>query len=285
MLTMLAPPFREEDAAAVTIATTDPDPLIRIGALRALRTFPAATKLDTGGDLLNDPIRSVRLQAALTLADIRDLLPIEQARAFGRAAEEYRSAYTMLSSTPDALMNLGIFELAMGNSPRATAHFERALIMDPGFVPARLNLVDILRLNRDEIRVEALLLEGIAITPNNAALHHSLGLALIRSRQTEAGLEELRKASDLAPAEQRYVYVLGVALNSLGQQDEALLLLENAFQEFPTHYDIGWALATILRDSGDFEHAKEVVDTLGSSYPNDTNIAALRQWLVARLAQ
>ena len=285
MLTMLASPFREEDTAAVANGTADPDPLIRIAALRALRTFPAATKLDTGGDLLNDPIRSVRLQAALTLADIRDLLPIEQARAFGRAAEEYRSAYTMLSSTPDALMNLGIFELAVGNTPRATAYFEQAIIMDPGFVPARLNLVDILRLSRDEIRVEALLLEGISITPNNAALHHSLGLALIRSRQTEAGLEELRKASDLEPTEQRYVYVLGVALNSLGQQDGALILLEKAFQEFPTHYDIGWALATILRDSGDFDHAKEVIDTLGSSYPDDTNIAALRQWLVARLAQ
>jgi tetratricopeptide (TPR) repeat protein len=206
-------------------------------------------------------------------------LPIEQARAFGRAAEEYRSTYTMLSSTPDALMNLGNFELAVGNTPRATAYFEQAIVMDPGFVPARLNLVDILRLSRDEIRVEALLLGGISITPNNAALHHSLGLALIRSRQTEAGLEELRKASDLAPTEQRYVYVLGVALNSLGQQDEALIVLENAFQESPTHYDIGWALATILRDSGDFEHAKEVVDALGSSYPDDSNIKALSESL------
>ena len=78
------------------------------------------------------------------------------------------------------------------------------------------------------------------------------------------------------------MYVLGIALNSLGQQDAALTLLENAFQEFPTNYNIGWALATILRDSGDFEHAKEVVDTLGSSYPDDSNITALRQWLVAR---
>jgi len=279
---LLAPPFREEDTSAVENAIADSDPLIRIAALRTLRAFPAETKLGIGGESLHDPIRSVRLQAALAFADIRDLLPLEQARAFGRAAEEYRSTYTMLASTPDALMNLGNFELAVGDTPRATAYFEQAVIMDPGFVPARLNLVDVLRLSGNEIRVEALLLEGISITPNNAALHHSLGLALIRSRQTEAGLEELRKASDLEPTEQRYVYVLGIALNSLGQQDEALTLLENAFQEFPTNYDIGWALATILRDAGDFEHAKEVVDALGRSYPDDSNITALRQWLVAR---
>jgi len=285
MLTLLAAPFGVDEMAAVELALTDPDPLLRIAALRTLRPFPAETKLAIGGETLNDPIRSVRLQAAATFADIRDLLPLEQTRAFGRAAEEYRAAYTMLSSSPDALMNLGNFEIANGNLARATDYFEQALKIDVTFVPARLNLVDTLRQGQDETRVEELLRQGIAIAPSNAALRHSLGLSLIRTGQHEAGLSELRQAFEFQPSEDRYAYVLSIALNSLGQQSEALILLENAYQASPTHYDIGWALATILRDSGDYARAHEIADQLAGYYPDDGNIAALRQWLAAAIVE
>jgi tetratricopeptide (TPR) repeat protein len=283
MLTLLTAPFGESELDALNKALQDPDPLLRIAALRMIRVFPAAIKMSVGGETLHDPILGVRLQAALTFANIRDLLPLEQTRAFGRAAEEYRAAYTMLSSTPDAAMNLGNFEQASGNLLRAISHFERALEIDPGFAPARLNLVDALRRTRDETRTEELLLQGIALTPDNAALHHSLGLALIRTGQSEAGLIELRQAFELQPSQDRYAYVLGVALNSLGQQSEALVLLEDVYQESPANYDIGWALATILRDSGDYTHAQEIAAQLAGYYPDDESIRTLRQWLAARI--
>jgi len=285
MLTLLAAPFGTNETAALEKALADPDPLLRIAALRTLRPFSAETKLAMGGETLNDPIRSVRLQAVLTFADIRDLLPIEQTRAFGRATEEYRATYTMLSSTPDALMNLGNFEIANGNLTRATDYFEQALKIDATFVPARLNLVDSLRQRQDETRAEELLRQGIAIAPSDAALHHSLGLSLIRTGQPEAGLSELRQAFELQPSEDRYAYVLSIALNSLGQQSDALILLENLYQESPTNYDIGWALATILRDSGDYARAQEIANQLSGNYPDDENIAALRQWLAAAIAE
>lgn len=283
MLTQLTAPFGDDEIATLGNALADPDPLLRVAALRTLRPLAAETKLGVGGETLNDPIRSVRIQAALTFADIRDLLPLEQTRAFGRAAEEYRAAYTMLSSTPDALANLGNFEIANGNLPGATHYFERALEIDAGFVPARLNLVDTLRQRQDETNVEKILRQGIAIAPNDAALRHSLGLALVRTAQPEAGLTELRQAFELQPSEHRYVYVLSIALNSLGQQNEALSLLDNAYQRSPTNYDIGWAFATILRDSGQFEHAQEIADQLADHYPDDANITALRQALATRI--
>ena len=189
----------------------------------------------------------------------------------------------MLSSTPDALVNLGNFDIANGNLPGATHYFERALEIDAGYVPARLNLVDTLRQRQDETNVEEILRQGIAIAPNDAALRHSLGLALVRTAQPEAGLAELRQAFELQPSEHRYVYVLSIALNSLGQQNEALRLLDNAYQRSPTNYDIGWAFATILRDSGQFEHAQEIADQLADHYPDNANITALRQALATKI--
>ncbi len=283
MLTLLAAPYGEDEVAALAKALGDSDPLLRIAALRTIRLLPSEVKLSLVGDTLNDPVRGVRLQSALAFADVQSLLPLEQARAFGRAAEEYREAYSMISSTPGALLNLGNFELASGNPSRAAAHFERALEIEPRHVPARLNLVDVLRRGQDQNRVEELLIEGVTLLPDNAAIRHSLGLALVRSGQTEAGVDELRRAAELEPLAPRYVYVLGIALNSVGQQAAAVELLETAFQEFPDHYDIGWALATVLRDSGDIRRALAVLDRLAVNYPDDSGIVELRNMLVQRL--
>lgn len=283
MLTLLTAPLGEDEMLVLEEALEDENPLLRIAALRTLRPVSAETKLGIGAESLRDSILAVRLQAALTFADVQDLLPLEQTRAFGRAAEEYRTAYTMLSSMPEASMSLGNFELASGNMSLAIRHYERALEIDPGYVPGRLNLVDAIRHAGNATRVEELLRQGISLAPDVAALRHSLGLALVRTGQAEAAIGELRQAAELEPMAPRYVYVLGIALNSLGRQAEALELFEKAYQKFSGNYDIAWALATILRDSGDFDQAQDVVDQLASSYPDDANITTLRQWLAARI--
>jgi len=278
-LTLLAPPFDDADFQAVVSALGDPDPLMRIAALRTLRRFPAEFRLRAGTQTLKDTIRGVRIEAAVTFADLRDLLPAEASRAFGLAAEEYRAAQIMLANTPEALTNLGNFELASGDANRAAGQFQEALQLEPGFMPARLNLVDVLRQQGDEERASELLQQGILLSPENAAIRYALGLMLVRANQAEAGLDELRKAYQLDPSSSRYAYVLGVALNSLGQHTDALALLEEARTDFPADFDIGWALATMLRDAGKLDRARIVAAELAEQFPDDVNVDALRNSL------
>ncbi len=240
-LTLLAPPFGDDETRAIADALDDPDPLMRTAALRALQYAPAETRLSMGTNLLADPVLSVRLEAARVYADLRDLLPASRARAFGRAAEEYRASNTMLANTPEALANLGNFELTMGNTSLAVGHFE----------------------------------EAVQLAPGNAFLRHSMGLVLVRAGQRDEALEQLRRAYELEPSNPRYVYVYGVALNSLGLNDEALALLQDARQQFPDDFDIGWAVATMLRDAGDIESARDVATELDEQFPGDPNVAAL----------
>jgi Flp pilus assembly protein TadD len=82
-------------------------------------------------------------------------------------------------------------------------------------VPAWANLADLMRLLGREAEVESLLREGLAVNPRAAALHHALGLSLVRQgRKTEA-LAELRRATELDPSDQRFKYVYDVARQEL----------------------------------------------------------------------
>ena len=148
---VLRMPFTEAESNAIASSLADPDPLIRTAALRALQHAPAEVRLRLGAHALNDPVLSVRLGAVSVYADLRDLLPAADARAFGRAAEEYRAANTMLANIPEALASLGNFELSMGDVAKAVDYFRNAL----------------------------------ALAPENAFLRHTMGLVLVRAGERD----------------------------------------------------------------------------------------------------
>ena len=92
-------------------------------------------------------------------------------------------------------------------------------------------------------------------------------------------MTELATAARLQPDEPRFVYVYAVALNSLERPNEAVALLQDATIRFPTDFDMYWALATILRDQGRLEEAREVATTLSEIYPQIESVQNLLQSL------
>ncbi|MDA0705573.1 MAG: tetratricopeptide repeat protein [Proteobacteria bacterium] len=279
-LTRLSEPFAQADAAAIQNGLNDPDPILRVAALRAARHLPPDAQLQLASPLLRDVVRSVRIEAALLLAAVREYLSGNS--GFAAAANEYRAAQQAVASRPEAHIALGDFEAAMGNPDQAVQHFARALAMDPGFVASRLNYADALRRFGDESGAEKLLQDGLALDPTSAEMHHLLGLLLVRTERLADGLVALQKAAELAPDDPRFAFVVGVALHSLGQADAALRALHEARQRFPQDFDIAWALATMSRDSGDLAAAREIADELARQWPTDPNVQALRDSLVTR---
>ncbi len=247
LLTQLVPPFSRDDLQAVRSALAHRDPLMRTGALRALRNAAPSIRMEFSGEGLTDSLRSVRLEAARTYADVRDLLPAEQARAFSVAADELRSSLLMAGSMPNALANLAAFESMTGNDAKAVRYLRRA--------------------------VEA--------TPAIGPLQHALGLALVREGKRNEALAAFRRAHELEPADARFVYVYAVALNSLGRPTDAIDLLTTAHADHPGDFDIGWGLATMLRDVGDIDAAVEVTGTLARTHPENADLRRLREALEA----
>ncbi len=86
----------------------------------------------------------------------------------------------------------------------------------------------------------------------------------------------MRRAYELEPTNPRFVFVYGVALNSLGLKDDALTLLHDARQQFPSDFDIAWALATMLRDAGNVDGARSVAAELAKQFPENASVNALQ---------
>ena len=204
LLEYLEPSTEPAVLDALARGSADPDPLVRIGTLRALRNFPADIRLRTGARLLGDDIRGVRVAAAQTYADLHDLLPVEAARAFPGAAADFREARLAAAPLPESLTILAEFESRLGDEALAQKYLEQSVRIDPDF----------------------------------ALAHHSLGLSLVRQHRYDEALEELREAWRLDPENSRFAYVLAVALNSMGHRDEAIQLLRDVRQRFPDSNDV-----------------------------------------------
>ncbi|MGI9221731.1 MAG: tetratricopeptide repeat protein [Woeseiaceae bacterium] len=275
----LSAPPGEADAVAIQDALNDPDPLVRMAAVAQTQLLPPETRLQMVVPALKDSVRSVRIEAARVAAPMREYLPFDS--GFPAAATDYRNAQLAIASQPVAHVALGDFESSLGNPDAALQHYATALNMDPESSFARLNYADALRRFGDEPRAEELLREGLIIDSDDAGLHHSLGLLLVRTERTTEGLQELQQAAQLAPDNPRYIYVVGIALNSTGQGDAAVQVLQKARADFPADFDIAWALATMLRDRGESVAAKEIAEALAEQRPGDANVQGLLRSLNA----
>ena len=281
-VSLLAQPLGSSDFQLIEAQLGSSDPLLKIAALRQLRSLPGELRLRFSAPrLLADPVRGVRIEAASVYAGMSDLLPLEGARAWTQAATDLRTAYESLANRPDSLVALASFEVAEGNVDKAVGLYEQALRIEPRAATARANLADTLRRLGEEGRAEDLLREGLALDESNAALHHALGLSFVRSGRPEAALAELRLAAELSPDNPRFAYVLGIALNSMGQPAEALRVLRDARALFNGDFDIAMALATILRDSGDTEGALDIAYAMARRHPESQDVVALLRSLQA----
>jgi tetratricopeptide (TPR) repeat protein len=227
--------LRDRDQPAIaTDALNGADPLMRMGALEALERVPLEPRWQLAQHLLRDPVRTVRVLAASTLADVpvERLEPSDRA-AFERASGEYLAAQRQNADDPGAHVNVGNFYAVQGQVDRAEHAYREALELDPNWIPAYVNLADLLRQAARDPEGEKVLRAGIARVPRAAALYHSLGLLQVRQKDLQAALASLRRAAELAPEETRYSYVYAVALHSAGRPREALAVADKALQRAP----------------------------------------------------
>ena len=122
-----------------------------------------------------------------------------------------------------------------------------------------------------------MLREGLVSQPGAGVYRHSLGLLLVRKGEPELGLEEMRRAVELAPGDARFAYVYAVALNSMERPDDAIDFLFDVRDKFPGDFDIRWALTTMLRDQGRTEEARTVANELAETYPDVAPVQNLLQ--------
>src|SRR5262244_2727613 len=268
---------------AVKQALSDADPLVRRAALTALESLPPDQRSAFGAALLSDPSRHVRIEAARVMAVVRPETLAPSARAaYERAAAEFVAAQRVNDDRPEARTNLGTYFATQGRVTAAETELRAALALDPTFVPAYVNLADLYRAEQREPDVRRVLAEGLTAAPDDASLHYSLGLALVRAQRASEGLAHFERAAARAPDNARFVYTYAVSLHSTGKPREAIAVLENALRRRPNDRDVLMALVAFNRDQRALEPALRYAERLAAQYPDDPEAQRLVAELRAR---
>ena len=285
-LTDLAPSLSPANAELARAGLSDPDPMVRIGAIDMLETVPVNQIWPLVSPLLSDPSRGVRVRAASLLAMVptANQPPADRER-FDRAASEFVEAQRLNDDRPESRSTLGSFLSKCGRPVEAEAEYKTALRLNRQYAPAAVNLAELYRsLGRDGDG-EGALRAAITAVPQDAGLHYSLGLVLVRLRRSDEALGELEKAANLDLGQARYAYVYAVALHSAGRTNEATAILEGNLVRHPNDRDTLAALISFSRESGDISSALEYAERLRLILPEAPGLTGLIQDLRRQAAK
>ena len=253
---------------AIEAGLADPDPMVRGAALDALQSAPSTERARLAIGLIDDPSRIVRIKAARVLAVVQNqnvgaaMLPRLEA-----LFAEYIESQRANADRPEAHINLGLFFTERRDPVQAEGEYRAALALEPDFVPAYVNLADLYRTYNREGEAEAVLNEGLRMSPGDADLSHSLGLSRVRQGRVAEALPLLAQAASAAPDNVRYAYVHGVALHDSGQPGEGMVVLDKALQRFPNNPELLQALSEYARSAGDSRRADAYAKRLDALAP------------------
>ena len=282
-LSELGPRLSPSNMNLARAGLSDPDPMVRIGALDMLESVPSGQLWPLVSPLLSDSSRGVRMRAAALLAAVPTASqPPADRERFERAAAEFIAAQRFNADRPEARSTLGNFLARRGLPADAEAEYKAGLRLSPQYAPAAINLADLYRRLGRDAEGESVLRAAIAAAPRDAGLHHALGLTLTRLKRSDDALEELRHATELEPERARYAYVYGVGLHSAGRADDAVAVLKANLARHPDDRDTLLALVTFNRDAGDIVSALGYAEQLTRIAPADPNLARLVQDLRSR---
>ncbi|MEA3410408.1 MAG: tetratricopeptide repeat protein, partial [Pseudomonadota bacterium] len=192
-----------------------------------------------------------------------------------RGIGEYIAVQAFNAERPETRLNLGTLYAGMGRDREAGLAYRQALRLQPRFVPARINLAQLLSEGGREADAVTVLEEGIALDSADASLQHAMGLSLIRRKRQEEALEHLAAAAREAPGVSRYAYVHGVALVSGGNRDAGLKVLAQAQRRHPGDTDILLALVSYHREAGHSKEALAYARSLRDVMPGDPQLERL----------
>jgi len=250
--------------------------LERIALIEVAKRMPAEARFALLAPLLEDDHRAVRIAAAEAISDLPPTLgrPADRSR-LARVLREYRDAQMANADRPEAQVNLGVMATRVGDLDSARAAYERALSLAAYFVPAIVNLADLERALGRDAEAVVRLREALALVPEDAMVRHALGLALYRAGEMDEALANLESAAVAAPEDERLVLAWALALDAVDRRVEAIAILSDRVEGRIAGAELFYALATLERDAGHLDRAREVAEEWRLRHPEDGRAAGL----------
>ncbi len=255
--------------ATLARALEEDDALLRYTAIRSLEYFDADTRLKRIAPKLYDPVKAVRMEAAMMLSR----LPMEKLRkddreAFQKGLNQFRQAMRYNADFAAQRYNLGNLAANLGNDGEAATYYKKAIAIDDQFYPAKVNLAMLYNRQGKNKKSERLLREVVAQNQDLYEIDYSLGLLLAEMKKYKDAEVFLAKAAAGMPDQSRAHYNHGQVLLILGQPKKAQIPLEKALALEPQNRDFFFALANCYIRSDQPGRARSLAENTLRKFPD-----------------
>jgi len=217
----------------------NPDPLIRLGAVRGLVFADPATRKRLALDALQDASTAVRLAAVpVVTMDSIDYFSQDELKLLRSVIKEYEAAQLVNAERAESHVNLGNLYRNLGRFGQAEDAYLTSIKVSPVFVPGYINLTDLYRVqNRNEESI-AILKSALQNVADQPLLNQALGFTLVRLQRTGEALPYLKAAAESPQAEARFALSYALALDATGDTNSGLEYLISAQLRFADNQEI-----------------------------------------------
>ena len=253
---------------AIENALSDPASLVRHSAINGYRPEDIKSFEKIMTPLLNDPVRGIRIEAAIMLSVVPEnqlTEPVKKARK--AALDEYKNVNLYVSDFPGGRYNLGIMYANAGDLEKAAECYRAALRIDNLFYMAKVNLATVYNLQGKNDEAEKLLREVISENPQIHDVYYSLALLLAEKGNIQESRKFFLKAAELMAEQPRILYNLALVENSQGNTTLAEEYLLSALSKEPDNYDFLYAICTFYLEHKQNSRAVVYANRIITKYP------------------
>jgi tetratricopeptide (TPR) repeat protein len=248
----------------------DPDPLLRHTAAENYLPGDSAALFLAISPLLNDPVKSVRMEAAYRLSTFRkDTFNETQYRLFLDALDEYKKAQEYVADFPTGRYNLGNYYSKLNDLPGAEENYLEAIAIDNLFYPAKFNLAMIYYQQGKMAPAEKLFLDLVKNHPDFRDGFYYLALLYGEQKKYQEAIALLETSLTKPGDNIRIFYNLGLLYQINGQDDKCVATLEKGLTIEPCNYDMLYALIAFYMNKNRREKAAPYISRLRSCFPDD----------------
>ncbi|HHF3148414.1 TPA: multiheme c-type cytochrome [Vibrio diabolicus] len=210
-------------------AVKNENEMIRLGAVAGSSGYEFHDRWRILEPLLDDPVLSVRAEAASVLVtSYAQMTPLQKDR-IQPPLEVYMDIQKFNADRGFGRTNLANVYRSLGEIDKAIALYQEAISIEPYFENSYVNLSDLYRRLGKEKAALSVLQQGMKAQPKSSSLPYSAGLSLLRQGKEDEAKALLKHAAELGKTNAHYWYVYGLALEK-SEVLEASKALQTAFK-------------------------------------------------------
>lgn len=248
---------------------SDGSDLVRVAAVRLWRSTSAEDRVAHLQPLLSDKTGSVRIAAALELANVApEQLPSDRRQALQAALAELRASMAAKADFPEGQLAIGGLAMVTRNWDAAQAAFAEATFMDPQLVQAWHARARIAEALGDIAGAAGILSDARGKNPGDAAIASQLANLLMQQGRVAEAIPVLRDAVSAEPDNQDMRIALALALLRSGDLPAAGAEIDALRAKAPERAEVLMLRGLWQVASGDSYGAAETVRELERRYPN-----------------